>query len=540
VIFGHPVMRILANARIHTLNPNQPAAGALVIDDHAPLSGRLLAVGELDALQAEFGARAQIEDLGGAVVLPGLTDAHLHLRAYAHNLQKIDCFGASKQECLDKVAERAKGTPPDKWVLGHGWNQNEWPDGRFPSAADLDAAAPDHPAYLTATSLHAAWANSAALKAAGVTAETEDPPDGQFERDERGQPTGILFEAAMDVVADAIPTPTPEEDIQAMTIAQQKLLQMGLTGVHDFDRRSSFIALQTMRARGELSLRVLKHIPVERLEYAAGVGLRSGFGDDLLRIGGIKVFVDGALGPRTAAMLQPYEGEPENKGMLFVDREELFEYASRAALGGLSMTVHAIGDRANHEVLAAYEQLRAFESERGLPALRHRVEHAQILHPDDFEKFSRLGVIASVQPIHATSDMRMADRYWGERAQYAYAWQSLQEAGARLAFGSDAPVDTPNPFKGLHAAVTRQRADGSPGDGGWFPGQRLTLMEGLHGYTQGAAYAAGMEERLGMLAPGFLAELIVIDRDPFTCPPEELKDIEVRGTMLGGDWVWRA
>jgi len=531
-------MRILTNAQIYTLDSQQPNAEALVIDDHAPHAGRVLALGQADALRAEFGGRAQVEDMAGRVIIPGLTDAHIHLRHYALNLQKINCFGLSKAECLDKVAERAKHTPTGHWIQGHGWNQNEWPGG-FGSAADLDAAAPQHPVYLTATSLHAAWANSAALKAAGINAQTADPPNGEIQRAAAGQPTGILFETAMKLVADAIPQPTAAENEAAIQTAQTQLWQLGLTGVHDFDRRRSFAALQNLHKRGELGLRVLKHIPVERLEHALGVGLRSGFGDDMLRIGSIKVFADGALGPRTAAMLDPYKGEPHNRGMLFLDGEELFEHARQAAEGGLSMTVHAIGDRANHEMLAAFAQLRQYERDHDLPAGRHRLEHAQVLHPDDLGRLAELDVIASVQPIHATSDMVMADQYWGARAEQAYAWRTLLEKGTRLAFGSDAPVDSPNPFWGLHAAVTRQRGDGTPGPDGWYPEQRLSVAQALAAYTAGPAYAAGMEDRLGKLAPGFLADLLVLDDDPFTCPAGQLREIKPKATMVGGDWVWR-
>jgi predicted amidohydrolase YtcJ len=310
--------------------------------------------------------------------------------------------------------------------------------------------------------------------------------------------------------------------------------------VHDFDRADSFAALQTLHKGGELKLRVLKSLPVEILEQAVEVGLRSGFGDDLLRIGGIKVFADGALGPHTAAMFEPYIGEPDNRGMLFLDGEELFEIGRKAASGGLSLAVHAIGDKANHEVLNGFKQLRKFEADEGLPHLRHRIEHVQLLHPDDLGKLADFGIIASMQPIHATSDMLMADTSWGDRSRYGYAWRTLLDKGIRMVFGSDAPVDSPNPFLGIHAAVSRRRVDGSPGPEGWYPEQRITGEEALHGYTTGPAYAAGMEDRLGKLAPGCLADLIVLDSDPFTCPPEALRGIKPKATMVGGDWVWEA
>jgi predicted amidohydrolase YtcJ len=268
--------------------------------------------------------------------------------------------------------------------------------------------------------------------------------------------------------------------------------------------------------------------------------LRTGFGDDWLRIGGIKAFADGALGPQTAAMLQPYEGEPDNRGMLFLDGEELLEHGRQAAANGLSMAVHAIGDRANHEVLNAFEQLDAFSHSQGLPRLRHRIEHVQLVHPDDASRLAELGVIASMQPVHATSDMDMADRFWGARSRLAYAWRTQLQAGAVLAFGSDAPVESPNPFWGLHAAVTRRRANGAPGPAGWYPEQKLEIQQALLGFTAGPAYAAGIEDRAGRLAPGYFADLLLLEEDPFTCPPEQLHSMRPLATMVAGEWVYRA
>jgi hypothetical protein len=535
-------MKLLYNARIHTLNAAQPNASALVID-----RGEILAVGGDELLET----RAEKFNLGGRVVLPGLTDAHLHLQSYALGLQKVDCETATLADCLRRVAERVNVTKPGEWVLGHGWNQNEWlpspvigrgagGEGGFPHASHLDALAPNHPVYLTAKSLHAAWANSAALKLAGITASTPDPENGQIQRDQRGQPTGILLESAMGLVEEKIPQASLASVIEAIRIAQPILWKMGLTGVHDFDRRDCFMALQELHQRGELKLRVTKSIPVDALEHARALGLRTGFGDDTLRIGMVKAFMDGALGPHTAAMFQPYLNDGENRGMLNMDGEQLFEIARSAADAGLGMTVHAIGDRANHEVLDAYEQLRRYEHEHNLPALRHRIEHVQILHPDDAARLAQLNVIASMQPIHAPSDMPAADKYWGERVHLAYAWRTQLTHGATLAFGSDAPVESPNPFWGLHAATTRRRADGSPGPLGWVPEQKLTLSEALAAYTLGPAYAAGMESRAGRLAPGCLADLIVLENDPFTCPSEDLLTMQSSATMVGGEWVWRS
>ena len=547
-------MKILHNAQIRTQDPSRPTASAMVIDREW-----ILAVGNSEELTGQFPG-AHKEDLGGRVILPGLTDAHLHLQYYSLGLQNVDCETDTQEECLRRVEERVRNAKPGEWILGHGWNQNSWqgsplPMGdrealrkegvgvrgsSWPHASKLDAIAPDNPVYLTAKSLHAAWANTQAMRLANINAQTPDPQNGQVQRDESGAATGILLETAMQLVSSAVPHSTVDEIAKAMEKAQSILWKMGLTGVHDFDRRESFMALQGLHAQGRLKLRVLKNLPVELLDQAFELGLRGGFGDDMLHIGHLKVFMDGALGPHTAAMFQPYSGEDDNRGILNMDGEELFEHGRRAAQVGLGLTVHAIGDRANHEVLNAYEQLRRYETENHLPHLRHRIEHVQVIHPDDAPRLAQLDVIASMQPIHATSDMLMADRFWGERARLAYALKTQLDFGARLALGSDAPVESPNPFRGLHAAVTRRRADGSPSAEGWYPEQKLTLAQAWEGYTLGPAFAAGLENRLGRLAPDHLADLIVLDRDPFTCDPDELLEMQPSATMVNGEWVYQA
>jgi hypothetical protein len=526
-------MKLLHNANIHTLDVSQPRASAILLE-----GSTILAVGSDEVVLDRAHGPLERRDMHGATIWPGLTDAHLHIQHYALSLLAIDCETEAKEACLLRVAERAGRAQPGEWILGHGWNQNSWP--AWPTAADLDAVAPRNPVYLTAKSLHAAWANTAALRLADISNSTPNPRDGEIQRDAAGAATGILLEWAMQLVGDRIPEPGADALEAAIEAALPALWRVGLTGVHDFDRRAAFHALQGLHARGRLKLRVVKNLPVESLSQAAELGLRTGFGDEWLWIGGMKAFMDGALGPRTAAMLQPYVGEADNRGMLNMDGEELFEHGRRAADAGLSMTVHAIGDRANHEALDAFEQLRRYEQAKGLPHLRHRIEHVQVLHKDDSARLAQLDLIASMQPLHATSDMLMAIRFWGERSALAYAWRTQTQAGARLAFGSDAPVESPNPFTGLHAAVTRQRADGSPAPEGWYPAQRLTLAEALQAYTLGAAYAANAEGRLGMLRPGFAADLIVLERDPFDCQPSEILAIKPSATMIAGEWVWQA
>jgi predicted amidohydrolase YtcJ len=525
-------MKLIHNARIYTLQAASPVASTLVIE-----AGRVVAAGG-EELLAEY-EHAEHADMGGRVILPGLTDAHIHLHELALRQQVVDCELDSRDEILRRVAERARKSPNGEWVRGHGWNQNSW-GGDWPSAGDLDAVMPQNPVYLTAKSLHAAWLNSAALKLAGIAASTPDPVNGRIQRDARGNPTGIVFEQAVKLVETIIPEQAPEALAETFQQLIPGLWSMGLTGVHDFDKWTCFKALQLLREREALRLRVMKSIPQESFPQAAGLGLHSGFGDDLLRIGSVKLFADGALGPHTGAMFDPYEDEPDNLGMLILDGEKLFAFGRQAADSGFSLAVHAIGDRAVHEVLDGFARLREYERECGLPALRHRIEHVQTIHPQDAGRLDGLDIIASMQPIHAPSDMFMADRLLGKRAAFSYAWRTLLVCGARLAFGSDAPVEDPNPFHGLHAAVTRCRADGTPGLDGWFPEQRLSFSSALEGFTSGPAYAAGMEDRLGRLSAGFLADLIVVETDPFTCVPAELFAIQPVATMVGGEWVWQS
>ncbi len=527
-------MKILYNARIYTLDAQLPVVTALAIEQ-----GRIVAIGDEARSLAEGNPACEKQDLAGRTIWPGLTDAHLHLEHYAFSLQKIDCETATRVECLHRVAERARQQPAGEWILGHGWNQNNWPEG-YGSAADLDSVAPHHPVFLTAKSLHAAWVNSAALQRADIGPHTPAPPDGKIDRDAGGKPTGILFESAIQLVQQALPEPSPDQAAQAIRAAQSHLWQLGLTGVHDFDQRRCLVALQMLHQNDELHLRVLKGIPLEDLPHAVELGIRSGLGDDTLRIGPVKLFADGALGTRSAAMLEPYENDhPDNQGMLFLEAEQIFAYGQTAVSSGINLATHAIGDRANRQVLNAYAKIRQFERQNGLPPLRHRIEHAQLLHPDDLPRFARHAVIASVQPIHATSDRHMADRYWGKRAQTAYAFYDLWKAGTHLAFGSDAPVEPPNPFLGIHAAVTRCDPDGSPGPEGWHPQQRLNLLQALQAYTVGPAFAAGLEDQVGKLMPGYLADLIILEHDPFQLQPQEIYKLRPLATMIGGHWVWQ-
>ena len=523
---------ILTDGIVHTLDPALGTVQALAIAE-----GRIVHAGTTDTIRSLAGAKAEILPLEGRVVLPGLIDAHLHLEQLAFSASKVDCSTSTLEECLSRVENQSRCSVQGTWILGHGWDQNSW--DTLPDRWSLDRVSTGHPVYLTAKSLHAGWANSAALSFAGLDRAAAEPPDGTLQRDVQGELTGILTEGAMILITRSLPKPGLEETVTALEACQESLWALGLTAVHDFDGPSCFQALQPMRERGRLGIRVLKSIPLEALEAASALGLRSGFGDGWLRIGAIKVFADGALGPRTAAMLSPYQEEPQNCGRCLHDRESLFDIGRRAFSSGLALAVHAIGDRANRETLAAFGALLRDPAVAPHPAMASRIEHVQLLHPDDVTALARLGLAASMQPVHAISDMRAADRYWGARTKTSYAWRSLEAAGTTLVFGSDAPVESPNPFWGLHAAVTRRSREGVPAPDGWIPEQRLARESALRAYTASPAMLAGSSGQQGTLRRGAHADLILLDEDPLTCPDERLHALHTRGTMVAGTWRHR-
>ncbi len=531
-------IKVFYNGHIYTQDTAFPIATMLVV-----IGDRILTVSKDDSLLDQFTGSNQQKvekiNLNGRTVFPGFCDAHIHLNYYSSFLEQINCETNTQQECLNLVGVQLAHTLPNHWILGHGWNHNVWQEG-YGTAQQLDKISPNLPVYLTAKSLHAGWANTQALSLAGINQNTPNPSGGVIERDELGKPTGILFESAMQLVERIIPKPSVAELAQSLLNAQATLIQMGITCVHDFDGIDCFKSLQILDHEQKLKIRVLKSIPFESITTAIGLGLRSGFGNQHLRLGSIKLFADGALGPRTAAMFQPYQGESNNLGKLFLTRDELVEKTHQAVENGLSLAVHAIGDRAIHEMLDGFEKLRQIEKGKSghTSPLRHRIEHVQLLHPQDISRLAQLDMIASMQPIHATSDMVIADRYWGERSHLAYAWKTLQEQNTCLIFGSDAPVESPNPFWGLHAAITRQIIEGNP-QPGWIPEQKISLNEAIRAYTTNPAYAAGMENMCGKLTAGFLADLIILDQNPNEITPDQIYDLKPSGTILDGEWVWR-
>ncbi|MBT7597709.1 MAG: amidohydrolase [Gemmatimonadetes bacterium] len=524
---------VLYNARIYTQSPSQPTATSICIRD-----GRVLAVGGDELLQ--HAVPSHRIDLGGCCVLPGLTDAHMHFEWFSLGLQRIDADQPSCDQVLALVAQQAQTSPKGSWIRGHGWNHNAWGAGDLPTRDLLDRVAPDHPVFLTAKRGHASWANSRALQLADVSASTVDPADGAIVRDATGRPTGVFLEGASDLVGSHLPQVTVTDVADAMRVGMTRAHGLGITGVHDMDGIRSLRAWQQLRAEDQLRLRVCKTIPLGHLDEAIGCGLTSGFGDEHLWIGGVKIFTDGALGPQTAWMLAPYENDPSNHGMSLIEPEQLVSAMRRAASARLASFVHAIGDRAIRETLDVVEQLRRHERAERVTALRHRIEHVQIIDAADISRLASLDVIASMQPIHATSDMYMVDRFWGpQRAPLAYAFRRVADSGATLAFGSDAPVETIAPLPGIHAAVTRRREDGEPGVEGWQPQEKLSVEAAICAYTAGAARAGGVGNRLGRLAPGFLADLVVLEQDPHTAESMEIAQIGVAATMVGGQWVYR-
>jgi predicted amidohydrolase YtcJ len=538
---------LLFNGRIYTMDAGRPFARAV-----AMMGNRILAVGNDDELRALLRPGGQAIDLQGRAVIPGLIDAHIHFGWYSigiyqgHvNLDNVP----TRAEAVARIAAAARRIPPGRWIQGAGWNKNIWPDASpvgagFPTAADLDAVAPGHPVALEDKSHHATWANSRALELAGITASTPDPPGGEIVRDAAGQPTGMLLETAAELVHQAIPAPDVDTMVAALRQGTAAAQRLGLTGFHDPGHPTVLAALQVLKMQGELGLRATVHIPTEELGAAVELGLRSGLGDEYLRIGGVKLFADGALGPQTGHMLAPYAGTTDTYGIPTHPSAELRHLIHRAHQAGLSVAVHAIGDAANRAVLDAIEQERRTEKAAGsstlrFPSLPDRIEHVQLLHPDDVPRLVQLGVVASMQPIHATSDMEMAERYWGRRCDLAYAWRSVLGSGAHLAFGSDCPVETLDPLAGIHAAVTRRRAGGSPGPAGWIPAQRLSVAEAVHAYTLGAAYASGEMRLKGSLVPGKLADLVVLSHDIFQIDPMEILETRVEMTVLDGRIVYR-
>jgi len=486
--------------------------------------GRVTALGAPDELR-RLAPDAEAIDLRGGLMVPGLTDAHVHFMWWSIQMAQLDLRDeGSLDGALARIAEHVRGLPEGAWLQGGRFDKNRW--GRWPTAAELDRVTAGHPVALRSRDGHARWLNSAALGIAGVGSGTPDPEGGVLERGADGAPTGILKENANRFADAVVPPPTADECLAAIRRGQEEAWRRGLTGIEDLEQADAGAAFARLDERGELGLRVSMGIPHAELDQALGLDLRTGLGGAWLRVGHLKIFTDGALGSQTAALEEPYEGT-DDRGILTIDEGALRADVAEAAAGGLAVAIHAIGDRAVRAALDAIEPTRA-----ATPGLRQKVEHLQVLRADDLGRFAALGIVASMQPVHATSDRDLADRHWGAaRAARAYPWRTLLASGARLAFGSDAPVEPIDPLAGLYAAVARRR----PGDRtAWHPEQRLTLAEALAAYAAGPAWALGRECELGTLAPGMLADATIFDRDVFGLPEETLLEVRIAGTLTGG------
>jgi len=517
---------------------------------------RIQAVGASADVLALAGPQTRVVDAQGATLLPGLTDSHIHFTAWAQALQSLAIADtASLEEMLDRLAERAAQTPEGAWIVAQGWNESRWNGGRFPTAADLDAVTgAGRPVLLYRSDMHSAVANSAALLRAGLGPSSPDPAQGVIDRDASGRLTGILRDGAIDLVAAAIPRPTDAEVLKAMRQGMQALHRLGITGIHDQriwsgdEGPQALRHFQQLRAEGALRLRVACNVALHHLDAFRAAGMMSGFGDDFLRLGHVKLFADGSLGSRTAWMLAPFApetpGEAANYGIVVTPPDEMLEAFRQSVAAGFPVSIHAIGDRANREALNAFEALArempGHVNGLGAPLpAPHRIEHVQMIDPADVPRLARLNLTASVQPLHALDDLDLADALLGERAATAYVFRSLLESGARLALGSDAPVADPNPWLGIHAAVVRNR----PGGAVWYPEQRISLEAALDGYTVGAAEAAGWGRRFGRVMVGARADLALLDRNLFALSRAEMEagaiaSTQVRMTLFNGDVVW--
>ncbi len=520
------------NATIYTMAEDADPAEAMAWDRE----GRILALGDSEGLQERFSDKPR-HDLQGRVIIPGLIDAHGHIMNLGLSRLQADLGGTeSVEEVIEVLREHEKTLPDEAWLTGRGWDQTRWPEAEFPLASDLDEAFPDRPVWLVRVDGHAAWANQAAMDRADKDLSGDwQPRGGQIFRDGDQQPTGIFIDTAMGEISSAIPETSEAEREHALDLALEEIARMGLTGVHEAGTSQDDL-------RRYLHREATDGLTVRIFGYADGDGAmlaslcRNGKVETRrIAVRGVKLYTDGALGSRGAALLEDYADDPGNTGLLFESDEDLQEVVDRAMECGLQLAIHAIGDAANRQ---AIDVIAAGRERIADNPGRHRIEHVQIIDPEDIPRLAEAEIVASMQPVHATSDMRWAeDRLGPDRLEGAYAWQRILDAGAVLALGSDFPVEPVNPMYGIHAAVTRQDRDGNP-EGGWLPGQRLSIEQALAGFTRDAAYAGFAEEYTGTLEPGKLADFVVLDTDPFEADPETLHEIEVLMTVVGGETVF--
>jgi predicted amidohydrolase YtcJ len=534
----------LVNGNLWTQDPKQPRIHAVAV-----ANGHILAVGDDDDMKSLARSGTKIINLGDRLGLPGMIDSHFHYYDWALGRQQLELADVKVfQELMDRVALAAHETSPGNWIVGQGWNESDWPENRMPTRDDLDTVAPAHPVALWRCDLHLAAVNSLALERAGIDEKTPDPPEGVIAKDASGRPNGILRELAPNLIKAVIPSPRGEALTEIMRDGIRFLHSLGLTGICDarlmggVEGAPAFKAWQCLNERRELDLRCWSCIPGERIDEAIALGLRTGLGNDRLRIGHLKYFADGGMGARTAWMLEPYLDA--ECGMPLFQMDELTEVVMKADQAGLAVMIHAIGDRANREVVTVFEHLekaRAMSEKDAYipPAVPHRIEHTQMIRSEDIKRLSRLGVAACVQPHNMILDINMIDESVGPRGRWTYAYRDMLDAGVHVIFSSDSPVCDPSPLVGIHALVTRQRRDGTP-EGGWYPEQRITVEEAVRGYTLSPAMTFGWQQELGSITPGKRADLVILDRDIFDIDPMEILDTKVDLTVFDGQIVYRS
>jgi predicted amidohydrolase YtcJ len=533
-----PADLILHNAKIYTADSRTPRAEAIAIR-----GDRIAAVGSSADIQKLKGAATKVVDARGAAILPGLHDSHGHFTGLGASLQVLQLRGtASWEQIVGMVRRRAASARPGEWIQGRSWDQNDWAVKEFPSHEMLSNAAPNNPVYLTRVDGHAAMVNKAALDAAGVNKDTRDPEGGRIIRDAQGNPTGVLVDQAMRLVSRNIPRVSPEQLEEQILLADAEARRLGLTMVHDAGANTEVVdAYKRLVDSGKLQTRlyVMLRGPMEMLKPHFEKGPITNYGNHHLAVRAVKISADGALGSRGAALLEPYADEPGNSGLLVNPPEEVYAQTLAASRAGFQMCVHAIGDRANRMVMDTFERVQ--KEVPGSRELRMRNEHAQILDATEISRFAKLNVIASMQATHATSDLPWAPARLGPARieEGAYVWQKLLKSGAIIANGSDFPVEEPNPMLGFYAAITRQDPSGNPPNA-WQPDQRMSREETLKSFTIDAAFAAHAEKELGSLAPGKLADLIVLSKDVMTVAPKEILSTTVTTTVIGGKIVYEA
>jgi predicted amidohydrolase YtcJ len=517
---------VILGSRIYTGDAARPWAEAIGIKD-----GRIAAVGSVAEVKAACGNGGQTLDLPGRLVVPGIVDAHLHFVSFGLYLERVDLRDLpSIATCRERVKAAVARMKPGTWIIGRGWSEHIWTDRREPCARDLDDISPDHPVMLVRCCGHTVWINSTAMKLAGITKEAVDAPGTRIERDADGRPVGLCREYRK-IIEKIIPPPTLEERKAAALRAQAEALRYGVTGVHTCETLAEWDALAALEAEGKLKIRVHHTLPPEEVERAKARGIELGKGSERLWFGQIKLFADGTLGSGTALLHAPYADNPNTKGLECLTVAQMQERMELAYRHGGDVAVHAIGDMAVSNVLQAIRAARRVVKGKR----RDRIEHAQLVQPDDMEVFKALDVVASVQPVHLLTDMPVAEKKWGaSRCRHAYAWKSMLKTGVRVQFGSDAPVEHINPLLSFYAAVKRQSLKGEP-NGGWFPAERLTLEETIHAFTQVPAWTSRKERELGCLSPGRTADLTVFSEDLFQSTADRLLSVPVELTMVNGE-----